>query len=171
VLEVFPLLPLVARVTLGVGALSYAGQLNITVVGDRDAVPDLDSFTAGAEANCGHSASLSQPDPGHAGAAAPPPVIHRAELAASPGAPAGTALRPQLHVRPRRSDPLIALRWPFKAVFCADSEGRNAPIFGEPNLRSQQRQIFSRARRCPAAFALLRGSSGDGQRHPAAGGS
>jgi diacylglycerol O-acyltransferase len=48
VLEVFPVLPLIARVTLGVGALSYAGQLNITVVADRDAVPDLDTFTAAA---------------------------------------------------------------------------------------------------------------------------
>jgi len=48
VLEVFPLLPLIANVTLGVGALSYAGQLNITVVADRDAVPDLDTFTAAA---------------------------------------------------------------------------------------------------------------------------
>jgi diacylglycerol O-acyltransferase len=48
VLEVFPVLPLIARVTLGVGALSYAGQLNITVVADRDAVPDLDVFVAAA---------------------------------------------------------------------------------------------------------------------------
>jgi hypothetical protein len=48
VLEVLPVLPLVANVTIGVGALSYAGQLNITVVADRDAVPDLDIFTAAA---------------------------------------------------------------------------------------------------------------------------
>jgi diacylglycerol O-acyltransferase len=47
-LEVFPVLPLIAKVTLGVAALSYAGQLNITVVADRDAVPDLDAFTAAA---------------------------------------------------------------------------------------------------------------------------
>lgn len=48
VLKVFPVLPLIANVTIGVGALSYAGQLNITVVADRDAVPDLDTFTAAA---------------------------------------------------------------------------------------------------------------------------
>ena len=48
VLEVFPVLPLIANVTIGVGALSYAGQLNITVVADRDAVPDLDTFIAAA---------------------------------------------------------------------------------------------------------------------------
>ena len=48
VLEVFPVLPLIARVTIGVGALSYAGQFNITVVADREAVPDLDVFVAAA---------------------------------------------------------------------------------------------------------------------------
>jgi diacylglycerol O-acyltransferase len=50
VLEVFPVLPLIAKVTLGVGALSYAGQFNITVVADRDAVPDLDAFAEAARA-------------------------------------------------------------------------------------------------------------------------
>jgi WS/DGAT/MGAT family acyltransferase len=48
-LEVFPVLPLIAKVTLGVGALSYAGQFNITVVADRDAVPDLEIFAEPAQ--------------------------------------------------------------------------------------------------------------------------
>ena len=48
VLEVFPVLPLVANVTVGVGALSYAGQFNITVVADPAAVPDLGVFAANA---------------------------------------------------------------------------------------------------------------------------
>jgi diacylglycerol O-acyltransferase len=48
VLEVFPLLPLIANEPLGVGALSYAGAFNIGVVADRDAYPDLDVFVAGA---------------------------------------------------------------------------------------------------------------------------
>ena len=48
VLEVFPVLPLIANEPLGVGALSYAGQLDIGVVADRDAYPDLDVFVAGA---------------------------------------------------------------------------------------------------------------------------
>ena len=43
-LEVFPVLTLIAKVTLAVGALSYAGQFNITMVADRDAVPDLEVF-------------------------------------------------------------------------------------------------------------------------------
>ncbi|HET8662637.1 MAG TPA: wax ester/triacylglycerol synthase family O-acyltransferase [Micromonosporaceae bacterium] len=49
-LEVFPVLPLIAKVSLGVGALSYAGQLNITAIADRDASPDLEVFAAGVRA-------------------------------------------------------------------------------------------------------------------------
>ena len=48
VLEVFPVLPLIANEPLGVGALSYAGALTIGVVVDRDAYPDLDVFMDGA---------------------------------------------------------------------------------------------------------------------------
>jgi WS/DGAT/MGAT family acyltransferase len=48
-LEVFPLLPLIDKVSLGVGALSYAGQFTITMVADADVCPDLDVFAAGAE--------------------------------------------------------------------------------------------------------------------------
>jgi diacylglycerol O-acyltransferase / wax synthase len=47
VLEVFPMLPLVGKVSLGIGALSYAGQFNITVVADRAAYPDLEVFATG----------------------------------------------------------------------------------------------------------------------------
>lgn len=74
VLEVFPVLPLIGNVTIGVGALSYAGQLNITVVADRDALPDLDTFTAAARSElralCDLAASSNpgsgRPDrPGH----------------------------------------------------------------------------------------------------------
>jgi WS/DGAT/MGAT family acyltransferase len=50
VLEVFPILPLMGNMTLGVGALSYAGQFTIAVIADRGAYPDLDRFVAGAEA-------------------------------------------------------------------------------------------------------------------------
>jgi diacylglycerol O-acyltransferase / wax synthase len=46
-LEVFPVLPLIGKVSLGVGALSYAGQFNITAVADQDAHTDLDVFAAG----------------------------------------------------------------------------------------------------------------------------
>jgi WS/DGAT/MGAT family acyltransferase len=46
-LEVFPLLPLIANEPLGVGALSYAGRFTIGVVADRDAYADLDALAAG----------------------------------------------------------------------------------------------------------------------------
>lgn len=48
VLEVFPMLPLVANESLGIGALSYAGQFNILAVADKDAYPDIEVFAAGA---------------------------------------------------------------------------------------------------------------------------
>ena len=47
VLELFPVTPISVNLTLGVGALSYAGQFTITAVADRDACPDVDVFTAG----------------------------------------------------------------------------------------------------------------------------
>lgn len=49
VLELFPLVPLLGNVTLGVGALSYAGQFNLTVVADAGACPDVATFTAGLQ--------------------------------------------------------------------------------------------------------------------------
>ncbi len=46
-LEVFPTVSLVANLTLCVAVLSYAGQLNITAVADRDSCADLDIFADG----------------------------------------------------------------------------------------------------------------------------
>jgi diacylglycerol O-acyltransferase / wax synthase len=48
-LEVFPLLPLMSTVSLGIGALSYAGQFNIMAIADHDACPDLNVFAARAQ--------------------------------------------------------------------------------------------------------------------------
>jgi diacylglycerol O-acyltransferase len=48
-LEVFPVLPLMGSMSLGVGALSYAGQFTITAIADKDAYPDLDIFTTGLQ--------------------------------------------------------------------------------------------------------------------------
>jgi diacylglycerol O-acyltransferase / wax synthase len=47
-LEVFPAVPLMGNMTLGVGALSYAGQFNITAVADQEACPDVAVFVEGA---------------------------------------------------------------------------------------------------------------------------
>jgi hypothetical protein len=46
-LEIFPIVPLTANISIGVGALSYAGQFNVTVVADRDICPDLEVFGEG----------------------------------------------------------------------------------------------------------------------------
>ncbi len=48
-LEVFPMAPLIAKVSLAVAAMSYAGQFNIMVVADRDAYSDLDLFVTGVQ--------------------------------------------------------------------------------------------------------------------------
>jgi WS/DGAT/MGAT family acyltransferase len=46
-LEVFPVVPIMANVSVGVGALSYAGQFNVTAVADRELCPDLEVFVKG----------------------------------------------------------------------------------------------------------------------------
>ena len=48
-LEVVPILPLIGRVSLGVGAVSYAGAFTIGVTADRQAFPDLDTFVTGMQ--------------------------------------------------------------------------------------------------------------------------
>jgi WS/DGAT/MGAT family acyltransferase len=57
-LEVFPVVPILGNVSLGIGALSYAGQFNITVVADRDGCPDAEVFVKGVRASLDE---LSQP--------------------------------------------------------------------------------------------------------------
>jgi diacylglycerol O-acyltransferase len=75
--EVFALVPLLGNVTLGVGVLSYAGQLNITVVADRDSCADLPVFTealrsALAELTAGATGTDCLPDVERPAAARPP---------------------------------------------------------------------------------------------------
>jgi diacylglycerol O-acyltransferase / wax synthase len=47
-IEVFPVLPLMGKTTLGAGALSCAGQFNIMAVADHDTCPGPDAFAAAA---------------------------------------------------------------------------------------------------------------------------
>lgn len=49
-LEVFPMVQLLGKNSLTVGAMSYAGRFSMMVVADRDAYPDLDIFTTGMRA-------------------------------------------------------------------------------------------------------------------------
>jgi len=62
-LEVFPVLPLVAKVSLGVGGLSYAGHFNILAVADRVMCPDLKIFAASAREELQALAAASIQDP------------------------------------------------------------------------------------------------------------
>jgi hypothetical protein len=47
VLELFPMMPTMGNLTLVVAALSYAGQLNLTAVADRDGCRDVAVFAEG----------------------------------------------------------------------------------------------------------------------------
>ena len=49
VLEMFQIGPIQGNVGLNVGALSYAGGLGFSIVGDADAIPDLETFAAGLD--------------------------------------------------------------------------------------------------------------------------
>jgi WS/DGAT/MGAT family acyltransferase len=49
-LELVPLVSLMGNFTLVVAALSYAGQLNLTAVADRDTCPDVEVFAEGVQA-------------------------------------------------------------------------------------------------------------------------
>jgi diacylglycerol O-acyltransferase / wax synthase len=49
-LELFPMMPTMGNLTLVVAVLSYAGQLNLTAVADRDGCPDVEVFAQGMRA-------------------------------------------------------------------------------------------------------------------------
>jgi WS/DGAT/MGAT family acyltransferase len=56
ILEIFPMVPTAGNVTLGIGAISYAGQFNVTAVADRELCPDLDVFLKGFQRSLGELA-------------------------------------------------------------------------------------------------------------------
>jgi diacylglycerol O-acyltransferase / wax synthase len=63
-LEVFPVVPLLGNISVGVGALSYAGQFNLTAVADRETCPDLEVFVEGARRSLDALAdSIPEPTP------------------------------------------------------------------------------------------------------------
>ena len=64
-LEVFPVLPLTANVSLGVGAMSYAGQFNIMAIADKDAYPDFGVFAASANDELEELAASTTVSPAH----------------------------------------------------------------------------------------------------------
>jgi diacylglycerol O-acyltransferase len=96
-LEVFPIKPIIGNVQLGIGALSYAGQFNITVVADRDGCPDAAAFTQGLRAALDQLSSRF-------------PCLHDTRgrrLACSPTAPAAPGSSPLSMASGRRCS-----RWP-----------------------------------------------------------
>ena len=62
-LKVFPVPPLISRVSVAVGALSYAGQFNIMAVADRGSCPDLDVSPPAPETRCSNLRQHALPDP------------------------------------------------------------------------------------------------------------
>ena len=48
--SIFPMVPLARRQALCVGIMSYDGQVNFGLIGDYDAMADLDSFALDLEA-------------------------------------------------------------------------------------------------------------------------
>jgi diacylglycerol O-acyltransferase / wax synthase len=58
-------LPLMPKTTLGVGALSYAGQFTIMAVADQDACPDLGLFAAAARGELRALAAATRATPDH----------------------------------------------------------------------------------------------------------
>jgi WS/DGAT/MGAT family acyltransferase len=55
-LELFPVPPIQGNLTLTVGVLSYAGQLNLTAMADRDTCPDVEVFAHGVRGTLDHLA-------------------------------------------------------------------------------------------------------------------
>ena len=49
--RVFPMVPLAKRQAVCVGIMSYDGQVNFGLIGDYDAMPDLDDLAADLEAS------------------------------------------------------------------------------------------------------------------------
>jgi diacylglycerol O-acyltransferase / wax synthase len=62
-LEVFPVLPVMGNLTLVVGVLSYAGQLNLTAAADPDGCPDVEEFAQGVRDALDDLASQAHGDP------------------------------------------------------------------------------------------------------------
>jgi hypothetical protein len=67
-LEVFPVVPLARNLTVSVGVMSYAGQLNIGLLGDGTWMADLSVLAAGIEEGyaeltaAGHTALVPIPE-------------------------------------------------------------------------------------------------------------
>ena len=59
--SIFPLVPLARRQALCVGIMSYDGKIDFGLVGDYDAMADLDSFGLDLEAACAEAIATAPP--------------------------------------------------------------------------------------------------------------
>jgi diacylglycerol O-acyltransferase len=64
--SIFPMVPLARRQALCVGIMSYNGQINFGLIGDYDAMVDLDSFALDLEAATAETISSAPTKPGRA---------------------------------------------------------------------------------------------------------
>jgi diacylglycerol O-acyltransferase / wax synthase len=81
--SIFPMVPLAQRQALCIGIMSYNGQVNFGLIGDYDAMADLDSFALDLEAEIEEAIATAPP-------AAKPPRV-KAVVASSNGAAAPSA--------------------------------------------------------------------------------
>jgi diacylglycerol O-acyltransferase / wax synthase len=65
-LEPFPMVPLAKNQALGIALLSYAGKINFGLVGDYDAMWDLDDFATDVEESLAELAAEAGVEPGGA---------------------------------------------------------------------------------------------------------
>jgi diacylglycerol O-acyltransferase len=77
--SIFPMVPLARKQALCIGIMSYNGQVNFGLIGDYDAMADLDSFALDLEASTEEAI-----------ATAPPEVAPELKSAASPNGTAAT---------------------------------------------------------------------------------
>ncbi|MFT3862732.1 MAG: wax ester/triacylglycerol synthase family O-acyltransferase [Solirubrobacterales bacterium] len=81
--SIFPMVPLARKQALCIGIMSYNGQVNFGLIGDYDAMADLDSFALDLEAEIAATIATAP--------AAPAPVAGKAATNGAPttGAPSG----------------------------------------------------------------------------------
>jgi WS/DGAT/MGAT family acyltransferase len=79
---VFPMVPLARRQSVCFGIMSYNGQINFGLIGDYDAMPDLDALAEDLEASLAELAEAA-------------PSAERREVAAADGAEAVVEAQPQ----------------------------------------------------------------------------
>ena len=65
--SIFPMVPLARRQALCVGIMSYNGQVNFGLIGDYDAMADLDSFALDLEAAIDETIATAPPRPSRSG--------------------------------------------------------------------------------------------------------